>query len=103
VTSITVEFHRWAAKEMHAARQWYAQRSTVIADRFKAAVDVAVQKIQENPDGWPRYRSDYHWVKTQRFPYLLFYHILSPTRVIVLAVAHARRRPGYWVRRRLPP
>jgi plasmid stabilization system protein ParE len=34
-----------------------------------------------------------------RFPYHVVYR-LSPAEIVVVAVAHAKRRPGYWKRRR---
>ena len=35
----------------------------------------------------------------ERFPYTVIFEVLAD-RVLVLAVAHARRRPNYWKRRR---
>ncbi len=35
----------------------------------------------------------------QRFPYVIFFET-EADRVVVWAVAHAKRRPGYWVARR---
>ncbi len=34
-----------------------------------------------------------------KFPYYVAYEVLA-SEVIVLAVAHARRRPFYWINRR---
>jgi hypothetical protein len=38
-------------------------------------------------------------VRLRRFPYILYYHVVDDSLALVLAVAHARRRPGYWRRR----
>jgi hypothetical protein len=34
-----------------------------------------------------------------RFPYVVFYEVVDDA-VEVIAVAHAKRRPGYWLHRR---
>jgi plasmid stabilization system protein ParE len=94
-----VIFHRLAAQEYLAVRRWYAQRSPQVAQAFADEVDRAAEKIAANPGQGPVFRQRYRWVRTRRFPYLLYYHVLDANRVLVMAVAHARRRPGYWQRR----
>lgn len=96
-----VDFHRLADDEVLAARRYYARRSASVAARFIAALDEAVARVSTQPAMWP---SDVHGTRAcrlRKFPYQLVY-IEQPTRVLVLAVPHNRRRPGYW-RRRLPP
>ncbi len=100
MTAASVIFGRPARREMEKAYRWYARHSLQAAQRFADAVDRAVQQIASAPDRWPVYRAPYRWVRAGRYPYLLYYCILDPTRVLIMAVAHARRRPGYWLRRR---
>lgn len=40
-----VIFHRLAAREYRAARDWYAERSRETGARFRTAVDRAVKRI----------------------------------------------------------
>jgi plasmid stabilization system protein ParE len=96
---MTVLFHRLAAREFVAARRRYAQFSPVTEARFVAAVRAAVERIDANPQLGSPFRGPYRWVRTRRYPYLLHYEVIRPDLVRVYAVAHARRRPGYWVRR----
>ncbi|HKI37123.1 MAG TPA: hypothetical protein VKA46_35040 [Gemmataceae bacterium] len=42
-------------------------------------------------------------MRVRRFQYVLYYEIIDPSRVRVFAVAHTRRRPGYWLRRLIHP
>jgi plasmid stabilization system protein ParE len=53
------------------------------------------------PEAWPLWRPDFPYRKrpTERFPYVIFYRV-TETEVRVLAVAHAKRKPGYWTRRK---
>jgi plasmid stabilization system protein ParE len=91
----TVLFHRLALREYHAAEQWYAQRSPQAALRFQDAVDRAVERIAASPNLWRLFGRHHRWVRAGRFPYVLYYRILDADRVMIMAVAHARRRLGY--------
>lgn len=94
------EFHPRAVVEARAARRWYAQRSVAAANQFVAELDDAVVQITNAPQQCPPYLHGTRAYRLLRFPYLVVYQE-SPSAVQVVAVAHGRRRPGYW-RRRLP-
>ena len=96
---MTVVFHRLATREFVAARRRYAQYSPVTEGRFVAAVRVAVERIDANPLLGNPYLGPFRWVRTHRYPYVLYYEVIGPSLVRVYALAHARRRPGYWLRR----
>jgi len=51
------------------------------------------------PQAGPSFRGRFRWVRLRRFPYLIYDLIIDSDRARVLAVAHARRRPGCWIRR----
>jgi plasmid stabilization system protein ParE len=85
-----------------AAQRWYARRSLQALTRFQDAVEEAVERIASAPHRWPVFGRDYRSVRAGRFPYILYYRMIDPGRVLVVAVAHARRRPGYWSRRKWP-
>jgi hypothetical protein len=93
-------YHRLAWKEFAKAINWYRQRSKRAAARFIDGVFKAEARIDSDPLQWPIYLKNYRWVKVHRFPYLLFYVILPSGENRIMAVAHGKRRPGYWLRRR---
>jgi plasmid stabilization system protein ParE len=95
-----VEFDHRAINEARAARNWYARRSVAVAERFMAELDRAIEKISEKPDSWPKYLLGTRCFRLRRFPFLLVYW-QTGSSVLILAVAHGKRRPGYW-RKRLP-
>jgi plasmid stabilization system protein ParE len=95
MTRPTLEFHPDAVEEARAAREWYAARSAAAADRFVAELEHALEQICDGPDQWPKYLHGTRQYTLRRFPYLVLYRQIT-TAVQVLAVAHARRRPGYW-------
>src|SRR5436309_10058120 len=95
-----VGFHRLAAQELVSARRAYARHSIRAAERFESEVEVAVQRITSAPLLGSPYDVHHRWVRLRRFPYLVCYRILDADHILIVAVAHARRRPGYWRRRR---
>jgi plasmid stabilization system protein ParE len=100
--TVTIRFLRLALRELDDARRRYMRQNPGRAQRFADAVQQAVQKIASAPNQWPVYQGPYRWVRTRRFPYVLYYRILDPNTVRIYAVAHAGRRPGYWLQRKPP-
>lgn len=96
---MAVIFHRLAAREFVAARRWYARRSAAATRRFLTALATVVQAIDINPTAGSPLLGPYRWMRVPRYPYLLYYEQTGATTVKVYAVAHASRRPGYWLRR----
>ena len=95
-----VRFHRLAAQEYRFAKSWYRERDASVAGRFRDAVDSAMSRIAAAADSHPVYVEDIRWVRVRRFPYVLVFVRESSDSLLVLAVAHAKRRPGYGRRRR---
>ena len=94
-----VLFHRLAQREFDKAYDWYARRSFDAARRFQAEVELVIGKIADDSERWPIYRERYRWVQARRFPYVLYYRRVDADPILMMAVAHGRRRPGYWLRR----
>jgi plasmid stabilization system protein ParE len=97
----TFEYHPDALLEAWKARQWYAERDYRAAAAFVAELDEAQARLTSHPDRWPIYIDGTRRYRLRRFPYLLVY-VPAPRRILVLAVAHLKRRPGYWKARRAP-
>jgi plasmid stabilization system protein ParE len=90
-----VELHPGALAEAEKAVAWYAQRNAHAAVAFARAVSHAIDLISESPERWPVYLEGTRRILVERFPFQLVYRV-GGTRVLVVAVAHGRRRPGYW-------
>jgi plasmid stabilization system protein ParE len=91
-------FHRLASQEYLKALRWYAQRSVRIAAGFHQAVDDAIQLLVANPQIGTKYDDHFPWLRLRRFPYLLYYEVIGDI-IHIVAVAHEKRKPGYWKRR----
>lgn len=66
-----------------------------------AAVDAALETIAANPEAWavwPDIRQDDPPIRRYvmpRFPYLIGFQVFAD-HVMVIVIAYAARRPGYW-------
>jgi plasmid stabilization system protein ParE len=89
-----------AEAEIAEAILYYEEQSLNGADRFIQAFDVAVERICRHPKQFAFYegavlRNPLRRALVDRFPYLVLFQA-DDTEVVVVAVAHASRRPGYW-------
>jgi plasmid stabilization system protein ParE len=95
---LSIELHPRAIAEAREARRWYEERSPAAAGAFMAELDRAMEQIRQAPDRWPLYLHGTRRYLLKRFPYVIVYREVTESLQIV-AVAHGRRRPGYWQRR----
>ena len=96
----SVLFDTSASREYLKARRWYAARAgEPIATTFADEVDRVVVRIAETPTTGTEFRTHYRWVRLRQFPYLIYYRAADTDTIVILAVAHKRRRLGYWLRR----
>ena len=96
-----VRFRSEAAVEVREARAFYADRDPHLGDHFVAALDAAVSRFVERPRAFPSLlRPDVvRRARLRRFPYVVLFRLIGSETIEVLAVAHTRRRPGYWISR----
>jgi toxin ParE1/3/4 len=94
-----IRFRRAAARELAADFRYYEKDYPGRGRRFVDAVDAALARIAEAPAQFAiLFEPDIRSAKVLRFPYRVVYLVLN-SDIEVLAVAHAKRRPGYWRRR----
>jgi toxin ParE1/3/4 len=95
---VKVEFHPAADSELRAAANYYEDRVSGLGDEFLADVERACLRLSEHQALGPRLDSDHRRLALRRFPFGLIYR-LSSSKVQIVAVAHRRKRPGYWRQR----
>jgi hypothetical protein len=100
---VTLRILAEAKWEIIEASEWYDARQPGLGDAFRQAVSQAMPRIRGQPQSYPRletYRTRriVRRYLLKRFPFSIIYE-LRPTEIVVLAVAHVRRRPNYWKRR----
>ncbi len=93
-------FHPEARAEFFADVDWYEEREVGVGARFEDAVREAIDAVVDSPESWavwpgwdrePMVRSK----GVDDFPYRVVYCVAGEGLAIV-AVAHTKRRPGYW-------
>jgi plasmid stabilization system protein ParE len=93
-----IDLHPAAITEARKAYRWYLARNFGAARRFKAAFEAALAQIAQSPDRWPAYLHGTRYRPLRRFPFIVVYRQRAD-RLQIIAVAHGRRKPGYWKRR----
>lgn len=92
---MTHTFHPEARLEYLEAAQFYEQRRSGLGAGFTLEVEAAVARILEAPTRWPVFEADVRRCLTHTFPYGILYTIERDS-ILILAVMHCSRRPGYW-------
>jgi len=92
------EFHPEALDEYQETTLYYAERDPALALRFVEAVEDAIRRILEAPERWRVLEEDVRRCLTHVFPYGVLYTI-EPQFILIVAVMHCSREPGYWKRR----
>jgi plasmid stabilization system protein ParE len=84
--------------ELREAFLWYRERSRLAAETFRTDVFAAIDSLATEAGIWPEDEDGICRYVLRHFPYTIHYEYDART-VTVLAVAHQRRRPGYWQER----
>jgi plasmid stabilization system protein ParE len=97
---LDIKWHPNAEAEFDADIDWYDDREVGLGDRFEIEVLGSVDECADTPQAWAVWpgwdREPVVRSKTlTSFPYRVVYFAEDDVLTIV-AVAHAKRRPGYW-------
>ena len=92
-----------AVVEVAEAAAWYGTRQPGLDAEFLNEVERVLPLIGSHPESFPSLLDtpqdlSIRRVLLPRFPYALVF-IELPAEVRVIAVAHLRRHPGYWLNR----
>ncbi|MFN0071432.1 MAG: type II toxin-antitoxin system RelE/ParE family toxin [Chloroflexota bacterium] len=88
-------FHPEALDEYRTATQYYARRNPELAARCVEAVVGAIQQMLEHPLAGRVLEDEVRRCLTRVFPYGVLYSV-EGDEVLIVAVMHTSRRPGYW-------
>lgn len=92
---MTFSFHPEAENETEAARDFYDDREFGLGQAFLDEVYGTIKRIVEFPNSWPSYSYRTRRCLCNRFPYSIIYRHFDD-QVTIYAVAHQKRKPGYW-------
>ncbi|OGV70550.1 MAG: plasmid stabilization protein [Lentisphaerae bacterium RIFOXYB12_FULL_65_16] len=89
------EFDPEARAEFLAAVEYYEECQEGLGRRFRLTVESAVDHICEMPFRFRVLHAPFRRCLLPTFPYSVIFSI-EPEFILVVAVAHAKRKPGYW-------
>lgn len=97
--TFVLSLHRGAIIDLEEALVYYeTEASFDVAESFLAAIDEATDSILENPNSFPIDSIGARRKQLRKFPYTVHFYIRGE-EVRIVAVAHQRRSPTYWVGR----
>ena len=88
-------FHPAAAEEYTQAAKYYAAIETGLGQRFYDEIERLILEVRRQPDRFFSFSPPARRVLARKFPYSVVY-MGMPDRVWIVAVMHAKQRPGYW-------
>lgn len=89
-------FHPEALNEYAEATQYYAEFSVSLATGFVFEVENGINQILLYPQAWHPIEEDVRRYLIKRFPFGIYYTIEGNGSIIIQAVMHLSRKPGYW-------
>ena len=95
-----------ALAEVAEAAAWYESQRAGLAAEFLGEIDRGLSMLMTRPASFPRLVDvapdlEIRRMLLPRFPYAVVF-LQLPNEIRVIAVAHARRQPGYWLGRVRP-
>jgi toxin ParE1/3/4 len=90
-------FHPDAQEELNRATSHYESNEPGLGYQFAIEIFAAVERIKAYPGMWPILDHQIRRCLVHRFPYGVIYSADEQrSRVLILAVMHLHRQPGYW-------
>ena len=94
----TVQFLAKASEELEAAASYYDLHQPGLGRQFIAETRKTRDRIVALPNAAPEIRERIRHRSIHRFPYHIIYRV-ADGQILIIAVAHRRRRPGFWLGR----
>ncbi len=89
-----------AKEEMRESARWYEDKRSGLGDEFLDAVHHALESIEDKPKRCAKIDTAYPEREVRRcllkrFPFAIVFEVM-PEEILVVAVAHGKRKPQYW-------
>jgi toxin ParE1/3/4 len=99
------QLHPSAIEEIAEAAHWYEDQVNGLGERFLAALESTLELAEDRPSIGAVWTSTVlpgnipaRRLRVPGFPYQVIY-LVEGEHIVILAVSHFRRMPGYWAPR----
>jgi toxin ParE1/3/4 len=93
-------FNHFAEQELVDAVDYYEAAQAGLGLRYLQEVEYLIQLLVEFPEMGVVIQGSIRRLVLPKFPYSLLYRVLDDRQIRILAVAHHKQRPRYWVNRK---
>jgi len=101
--SVKIEWDSDALAEFREAAHFDNSQQRGLGRRFRERVQEAIGRVRHDPTSFEQIESGVHRCPVKQFPYNVYYQVrLDDLLIVVFAIAHHKRRPGYWRYRTKP-
>ncbi|HAT50241.1 MAG: type II toxin-antitoxin system RelE/ParE family toxin [Nitrospirae bacterium] len=90
-----IRFLEAAQQELDEAVAFHEGQVIGLGRAFLDEVLAALELVRRYPAAWHLLNANARCCRLRRFPYRLIYHE-DGSEILIVAVAHLHRRPGYW-------
>jgi plasmid stabilization system protein ParE len=91
--------HPEARVELREAAAHYEAQRTGLGREFVLEVRAAYERIRQLPEASQSVSTHCRRRLVNRFPYGIIYQLLDGHEIVVVAIMHLHREPGYWAHR----
>ena len=88
-------FHPDAGEEYARGVEYHADVASELCIHFHDEIERLIREIHRQPDRFFRFSPPAQRALARKFPYSVVY-LNQPDRIWIVAIMHAKRRPGYW-------
>ncbi|MBN1901622.1 type II toxin-antitoxin system RelE/ParE family toxin [Candidatus Sumerlaeota bacterium] len=93
-----VEYHPRAKEEIQEAANWYDSKIEGLGIEFLIEVRQGALKISQTSEMWQIYEGTTRRYLLKKFPFAIIY-LSTEEKILIVAVAHCKRKPEYWKER----
>ena len=96
----SLRIHSLASLELTEAVRWYESKRAGLGAELLDAFSASVTRLTLNSESGHPLSADQKTRRllVTRFPYQIVYRV-RPSEIVIVALAHLKRRPGYWKHR----
>ena len=96
----SLRIHSLASRELAEVVRWYESKRAGLGGELVDEFSESIARLTRNPEPGNPMSADQQTRRLlmTRFPYQVVYRV-RPSEIVVVALAHLKRRPGYWKHR----